>query len=329
MRGRRSADGDPQVAVHAGESLRDAPDHHRADGRLTGLDPRERPVRFVRHPHDPVHDRDPRGAVPDRDRVHDRVRVGVDPRDGVVEGVHDPHGVRAHGQRPRPVAHADRASPRPSEGRPARPCSTRPAPPTRCRTRPRSPADQARPGSSTTSRHVGVDARDRPVEPVGHPNASLADRDARWAVPDRDRVDDLIRVGADPRDGGPAALHDPYGANPTAIPVGFSPTGIESRTSCSLGSIRVTVPASGLVTHTASCRRSDRPGRSSNPSGVPRSSPVSGSSTPTEFDAITVEAEPRESRSGIAIAAARSVVSAAITRLRRPRARLVGTAEAE
>ena len=38
---------------------------------------------------------------------------------------------------------------------------------------------------------VGVDARDRPVEPVGHPHAPLAERDTRWAVPDGDRVERL------------------------------------------------------------------------------------------------------------------------------------------
>ena len=75
-------------------------------------------------------------------------------------------------------------------------------------------------------------------------------------------------------------------SNPTAIPVGFSPTGIESRTSCSSASIRVTVPTSGLVTHTASAEDATDPGPSSS-STVAVTSPDSGSRTPTEFGSIS------------------------------------------
>ena len=75
-------------------------------------------------------------------------------------------------------------------------------------------------------------------------------------------------------------------SNPTAIPVGFSPTWMESRISCSLGSIRVTVPTSGLVTHTASADAATDPGRSSSPT-VAVTSPDSGSRTPIEFGSIS------------------------------------------
>ena len=277
MRGRRSADGDPQVAVHAGEPLRDAPDHHRSAGRrLTGLDPRERPVRFVRHPHGPLHDRDPRGAVPDPDRAHDRVRVGADPHDGVVQAC----------------------------SRPTRRPRSRPATPARCPHR-----------SARHLVRLGVDPhhRVRPGQP--HPYAAEPDRDpagssptgivsttapgsgrcARssrrtgWSPrrsprrtrcpPGRSRPgsgpNDLVRVGADPRDGRPAAVHDPHGVVPRRRSrSGSLPPGWSRRTSCSFASIRVTVPTSGLVTQTASAEAATDPGRPSRPI-VPVTSPDS------------------------------------------------------
>ena len=85
---------------------------------------------------------------------------------------------------------------------------------------------------------------------------------------------------------GPPLFTTHTASNPTAIPVGFSPTGIESRISCSSGSIRVTVPTSGLVTHTASADAATDPGRSSS-STVAVTSPDSGSRTPTEFGSIS------------------------------------------
>ena len=67
---------------------------------------------------------------------------------------------------------------------------------------------------------------------------------------------------------GPPLFTTQTASDPRAIAVGSSPTGMESTMACSFGSIRVTVPASGLVTHAAPRRACDRSRASRQPHRV-------------------------------------------------------------
>ncbi len=94
---------------------------------------------------------------------------------------------------------------------------------------------------------------------------------------------------------------------------------MESRISCSFGSIRVTVPTSGLVTHTASADAATDPGRSSSPT-VAVTSPDSGSRTPIEFGSISELPPALRATSGTATNAATTAnATTAATALHRAR----------
>ena len=78
MRGRRSADGDPEVTSHIRETYRDAAGRCLPSGRPPASIRESVPSASFDTQTVRAHDGDPVRAVPDLDRIRDQVRLRVD-----------------------------------------------------------------------------------------------------------------------------------------------------------------------------------------------------------------------------------------------------------
>lgn len=161
-RGRgRGRDRDPHVAAGGHQGCRTAAEVNRPGDRArTRIQPHHRAVAGVGDPQRCGRGQDGRRAIADADGLGDRVAIRVDPHYRVVTGVGDPYAGRVDGDRIRAVADGD------------------------CRRH---------------QRHR-VDAGDRAVGAVRHPERPRAGRDRGRIVADVDRSDLLAGAGVGLRD---------------------------------------------------------------------------------------------------------------------------------
>ena len=108
------------------------------------------------------------------------------------------------------------------------------------------------------ARAVRIDPDDGAVVAAGHPHRALPDRDRGRVAAHADRPRDRVRRRVDPRHVPSWRLTTHTAPSPNAIALGPLPTRIAGSTLPLRGSIRVTVPASSLATHSAPRAGGDR-----------------------------------------------------------------------